>query len=66
MARRSIGKALLWYRSVWRQLSSIHFARGVFSAVGACTPLALAKIIDIWGRVEGFCFTLAICVIGMK
>src|SRR5688572_24859519 len=35
------------------------------SAVGACTPLALAKIIDLWGRVEGFCFTLAICVIGM-
>lgn len=35
------------------------------SAVGACTPLALAKIIDIWGRVEGFCFTLLICVIGM-
>ena len=37
----------------------------VSSAVGACTPLALAKIIDIWGRVEGFCATLLICVIGM-
>ncbi|OBT96236.1 hypothetical protein VE01_05816 [Pseudogymnoascus verrucosus] len=35
------------------------------SAVGACTPLALAKIIDIWGRVEGFTFMLIICVIGM-
>lgn len=35
------------------------------SAIGACTPLALAKIIDIWGRVEGFCFTLLICVVGM-
>ncbi|KAL5348579.1 hypothetical protein ACLOAV_005996 [Pseudogymnoascus australis] len=35
------------------------------SAVGACTPLALAKIIDIWGRVEGFTFMLLVCVIGM-
>ncbi|KFZ11365.1 hypothetical protein V502_07586 [Pseudogymnoascus sp. VKM F-4520 (FW-2644)] len=35
------------------------------SAVGACTPLALAKIIDIWGRVEGFTFMLIVCVVGM-
>ncbi|KAF4119474.1 siderophore iron transporter MirB [Geosmithia morbida] len=33
--------------------------------VGGCAPLALAKIIDIWGRVEGFVGMLTICVIGM-
>lgn len=39
---------------------------GILSTIiGACTPLALAKIIDIWGRVEGFIFMLAVCVIGM-
>lgn len=39
---------------------------GIMSTIiGACSPLALAKIIDIWGRVEGFVFMLFICVIGM-
>lgn len=35
------------------------------SAVGAVAPLALSKIIDIWGRVEGFVVMLVICVVGM-
>lgn len=35
------------------------------SIIGAVAPLPLAKVIDIWGRVEGFVFMLTICVIGM-
>ncbi|KAL4876390.1 major facilitator superfamily domain-containing protein [Aspergillus karnatakaensis] len=35
------------------------------SIVGGVAPLALAKIIDIWGRVEGFVVMITICVIGM-
>ncbi|EGX89574.1 siderophore iron transporter mirB [Cordyceps militaris CM01] len=39
---------------------------GILSTIiGACTPLALAKVIDIWGRVEGFVFMLVVCVVGM-
>lgn len=39
---------------------------GVLSTIiGACLPLPLAKVLDIWGRVEGFLFMLAVCVIGM-
>lgn len=39
---------------------------GVLSTIiGACTPLALAKILDIWGRVEGFLFMLLVSCIGM-
>ena len=37
----------------------------VSSAVGACAPLALSKVLDLWGRVEGFTFALIISVIGM-
>ncbi|KAH8168312.1 major facilitator superfamily protein [Sarocladium implicatum] len=53
-------------------VTSSFFAHGLMnvsgvmsSAVGACTPLALAKVLDLWGRVEGFLFALLICVIGM-
>ncbi len=39
---------------------------GVLSTIiGACTPLALAKILDIWGRVEGFLFMLIVSCVGM-
>ncbi|KAM3559996.1 hypothetical protein MY1884_003174 [Beauveria asiatica] len=39
---------------------------GILSTIiGGCAPLALAKVIDIWGRVEGFLFMLLICVIGI-
>lgn len=44
MANLRIGNALLWQRSVWRQLSSIHFARGAFSAVGAWTRRTVRKL----------------------
>ncbi|KAJ8115506.1 hypothetical protein OPT61_g2873 [Boeremia exigua] len=37
----------------------------VASSLGGCAPLTLAKIIDIWGRVEGFLFMLVVCVAGM-
>lgn len=37
----------------------------VSSAVGAVAPLALAKVLDLWGRVEGFCIALVVCIIGM-
>ncbi|KAH6643219.1 siderophore iron transporter-like protein mirB [Boeremia exigua] len=37
----------------------------VSTSLGGCTPLTLAKIIDIWGRVEGFVFMLVVCVAGM-
>ncbi|KAJ6780800.1 hypothetical protein PWT90_04566 [Aphanocladium album] len=33
--------------------------------IGACLPLPLAKVLDIWGRVEGFLFMLLVCVVGM-
>ncbi|KAG9252929.1 major facilitator superfamily domain-containing protein [Emericellopsis atlantica] len=33
--------------------------------LGGCLPLPLAKIIDIWGRVEGFCIMMTICICGM-
>ncbi|KAH7311301.1 siderophore iron transporter-like protein mirB [Stachybotrys elegans] len=35
------------------------------SIVGAVAPLALAKVIDIWGRVEGFIVMIIVCVAGM-
>jgi hypothetical protein len=35
------------------------------TALGGCIPLATAKIIDIWGRVEGFVFMLVLAVVGM-
>ncbi|KAF2687176.1 MFS general substrate transporter [Lentithecium fluviatile CBS 122367] len=35
------------------------------TALGGCIPLAMAKAIDIWGRVEGFMLMLLICIIGM-
>lgn len=35
------------------------------TALGGCIPLATAKIIDIWGRVEGFVFMLLLAVVGM-
>jgi hypothetical protein len=35
------------------------------TALGGCIPLATAKVIDIWGRVEGFAFMLLLVVIGM-
>ncbi len=37
----------------------------VSSSLGGCVPLTMAKVIDIWGRVEGFCFMLLVCVSGM-
>lgn len=39
---------------------------GILSTIiGGCAPLALAKVIDIWGRVEGFVIMLLVCVVGM-
>lgn len=39
---------------------------GILSTIfGACAPLPLAKIIDIWGRAEGFIFMVSVAVIGM-
>ena len=35
------------------------------SALAGCIPLATAKVIDVWGRVEGFFFMLIIIVVGM-
>ncbi|KAM5372601.1 hypothetical protein ACJZ2D_007375 [Fusarium nematophilum] len=35
------------------------------TALGGCIPLATAKVIDIWGRVEGFFFMLILTLIGM-
>ena len=35
------------------------------SIIGGVAPLALAKIVDIWGRVEGFLVMLLVCVVGM-
>ncbi|KAJ4344462.1 uncharacterized protein N0V89_012204 [Didymosphaeria variabile] len=37
----------------------------ISTALGGCIPLATAKAIDIWGRVEGFVFMLIIAVVGM-
>ncbi|CAI6331894.1 unnamed protein product [Periconia digitata] len=35
------------------------------TALGGCIPLATAKAIDIWGRVEGFMLMLLLSVVGM-
>jgi hypothetical protein len=35
------------------------------TALGGCIPLATAKAIDIWGRVEGFVLMLALSLAGM-
>lgn len=37
----------------------------VSTILSGCTRLAIAKIIDIWGRVAGFLFMLLIVVVGM-
>lgn len=37
----------------------------ISTALGGCIPLATAKAIDIWGRVEGFVFMLLLAVVGM-
>jgi hypothetical protein len=37
----------------------------ISTALGGCIPLATAKAIDIWGRVEGFVFMLILAVVGM-
>ncbi|KAL5372474.1 hypothetical protein DPSP01_013460 [Paraphaeosphaeria sporulosa] len=37
----------------------------ISTALGGCIPLATAKAIDIWGRVEGFVFMLVVSVVGM-
>lgn len=37
----------------------------ISTALSGCTPLAIAKVIDIWGRVEGFVFMLVLSVVGM-
>ncbi|KAL3461542.1 major facilitator superfamily domain-containing protein [Aspergillus heterothallicus] len=35
------------------------------SIIGGVAPLALAKVVDIWGRVEGFVVMITVCVVGM-
>ena len=35
------------------------------TALAGCIPLATAKVIDIWGRVEGFLCMLLIVIVGM-
>ena len=43
----------------------LNIASILSTIIGGCAPLALAKIIDIWGRVEGFAFMMLVCIIGM-
>ncbi|KAF1845005.1 siderophore iron transporter-like protein mirB [Cucurbitaria berberidis CBS 394.84] len=35
------------------------------TALAGCIPLATSKVIDVWGRVEGFFFMLIVVVVGM-
>ncbi|PMB71887.1 Siderophore iron transporter mirB [Beauveria bassiana] len=51
--------------SVFGQHGLLNVGGILSTIIGGCAPLALAKVIDIWGRVEGFLFMLLICVIGM-
>lgn len=37
----------------------------ISTVLSGCSKLTLAKIIDIWGRIEGFLFMLLIIVIGL-
>ena len=37
----------------------------ISTILGGCTKLTLAKVVDIFGRVEGFLFMLLIVVIGL-
>ena len=43
----------------------LNVASVISTALGGCIPLATAKAIDIWGRVEGFVFMLVLAVVGM-
>ncbi|OAA55529.1 Major facilitator superfamily domain, general substrate transporter [Niveomyces insectorum RCEF 264] len=37
----------------------------VSTVIGGVSSLTIAKIIDIWGRIEGFCFMLLLITLGM-
>lgn len=43
----------------------LNVASVISTALGGCIPLATAKVIDIWGRVEGFVFMLILTLVGM-
>uniref|UniRef100_A0A8H7K9Z9 Major facilitator superfamily (MFS) profile domain-containing protein n=1 Tax=Bionectria ochroleuca TaxID=29856 RepID=A0A8H7K9Z9_BIOOC len=43
----------------------LNIASILSTIIGGVIPLTIAKVIDIWGRVQGFVFMLTVCVIGM-
>lgn len=54
-----------WVTSEFSSHGLLTVGSVISTALGGCTPLTMAKVIDIWGRVEGFCFMLLVCVCGM-
>ncbi|OAA72426.1 siderophore iron transporter mirB [Cordyceps fumosorosea ARSEF 2679] len=50
--------------SAFKSHGLLNIASILSTIMGGCAPLALAKLIDIWGRVEGFVFMLLVCVVG--
>lgn len=51
--------------SFFGQRGLLNIASILSTIIGGVAPLALAKAIDIWGRVEGFLVMLLVCVVGM-
>ncbi|KFA69861.1 hypothetical protein S40285_08422 [Stachybotrys chlorohalonatus IBT 40285] len=43
----------------------LNIASILSTILGGVAPLPLAKVIDIWGRVEGFVVMVTVCVVGM-
>lgn len=51
--------------SAFAQHSLLSTTQVVSSIVGAVAKLPIAKIINIWGRAEGYILMVAICTIGL-
>ncbi|KAF2017472.1 siderophore iron transporter-like protein mirB [Aaosphaeria arxii CBS 175.79] len=64
--QNSVDSALNPYvTSAFASHGLLNVASVISTALGGCIPLTIAKVIDIWGRVEGFAFMLLLSVIGI-
>lgn len=54
-----------WVVSFFSRHGLLNVANIMSTAVAGSLPLVVSKIIDIWGRVEGFLFMLTVVVVGM-
>ena len=66
MLQNYIDSALNPYiTSVWGKHGLLTVGTVMSTALGGCIPLATAKGIDIFGRVEGFLLMLLLAIVGM-